>query len=226
MREAILILDFRENRVSFSAVVMFVDCAQLQIYSSAHWGDKVIITNRLTLLSFSMHLLEKLAQVKLLVFDLDGVMTNGKILVMPNGEWIREMDIKDGYSLQHAVKSGLKVAVITGSNSVQVKERLSKLGVELFYENISKKSLIINQLLTDFFIDKSAVLFMGDDLPDLDAFGAVGIKTCPADAAPELLQMADYISPKTGGNGCVRDIIEKTLRTQGKWFAPTNIQSI
>ena len=224
--EANFILDFRENRVSFSAVVMLVNYAQLQIYCSAFWTDKLIITNRLTLLSFSMHLLEKLSSVKVLVFDLDGVLTNGKVWVMPNGEWIREMDIKDGYALQHAVKSGLKVAVITGSNSIPVKERLSKLGIELFYENTPQKSLIIKQLLAEFNIDKSAVLFMGDDLPDLDAYEAVGIKTCPSDAAPELLQVADYISPKSGGNGCARDIIEKTLRAQGKWSAPANIQSI
>jgi 3-deoxy-D-manno-octulosonate 8-phosphate phosphatase (KDO 8-P phosphatase) len=173
-----------------------------------------------------MHLLEKLEQVKLLIFDLDGVLTNGKILVMPNGEWIREMDIKDGYALQFAVKAGLKVAVITGSSSFPVKERLAKLGIELFFENTPQKSLIIKRLLSDLNIDKSAALFMGDDLPDLDAFEAVGIKSCPADAAPELLQLADYISPKLGGNGCARDIIEKTLRTQGKWNASTNIQSI
>ena len=226
MIEANFILDFRENRVSFSAVVMLVNYAQLQIYSSAFWRDKVIILNRLTLLSFSMHLLEKLAAVKLLVFDLDGVLTNGKLLVMPNGEWMREMDIKDGYALQHATKSGLKVAVITGSNSVPVKERLSKLGIELFFENIHQKSLIINRLLSEFNIEKSTSLFMGDDLPDLDAFEAVGIKTCPSDAATELLHLADYISPKSGGNGCARDIIEKTLRAQGKWTAPINIQSI
>ena len=173
-----------------------------------------------------MHLLEKLEQVRLLVFDLDGVLTNGKILVMPNGEWIREMDIKDGYAIQHAVKSGLNVAVITGSLSKPVKERLLKLGVELFFENTPQKSLIINQLLSKFNINKASALFMGDDLPDLDAFEAVGIKTCPADAATELLQQADYISPKSGGNGSVRDIIEKVLRTQGKWAAPVNIQSI
>jgi len=173
-----------------------------------------------------MHLLEKLAQIKLLVFDLDGVLTNGKILVMPNGDWIREMDIKDGYALQHAVKSGLKVAVITGSATVPVRERLSRLGIELFFENIPQKSLIINKLLVEFGFEKASVLFMGDDLPDLDAFEAVGLKACPSDAAPELLQLADYISPKTGGNGCVRDIIEKTLRSQGKWTAASNIQSI
>ena len=173
-----------------------------------------------------MHLLEKLEQVRLLVFDLDGVLTNGKILVMPDGEWIREMDIKDGYAIQHALKSGLKVAVITGSSSKPVKERLLKLGVELFFENTPRKSLIINQLLSKLNIDKSSALFMGDDIPDLDAFEAVGVKTCPADAATELLQLADYISPKSGGNGSVRDIIEKVLRTQGKWSAPINIQSI
>lgn len=173
-----------------------------------------------------MHLLKKLEQVRLLVFDLDGVLTNGKILVMPDGEWIREMDIKDGYAIQHAVKSGLIVAVITGSSSKPVKERLLKLGVELFFENTPQKSLIINQLLSKFNIDKSSALFMGDDIPDLDAFQAVGVKTCPADAVTELLQQADYISPKSGGNGSVRDIIEKVLRTQGKWSAPMNIQSI
>lgn len=173
-----------------------------------------------------MHLLEKLEQVKLLVFDLDGVLTNGKILIMPDGEWIREMDIKDGYAIQHAVKSGLKVAVITGSSSKPVKERLLKLGVELFFENTPQKSLIVNELLSDLSIDKSSALFMGDDLPDLDAFKAVGVKTCPADAATELLQLADYISPKSGGDGCVRDIIEKVLRTQGKWSYSANIQSI
>ncbi len=173
-----------------------------------------------------MHLLEKLEQVKLLVFDLDGVLTNGKILIMPDGEWIREMDIKDGYAIQHAVKSGLKVAVITGSSSKPVKERLLKLGVELFFENTPQKSLIVNELLSDLSIDKSSALFMGDDLPDLDAFKAVGVKTCPADAATELLQLADYISPKSGGDGCVRDIIEKVLRTQGKWSSSANIQSI
>ncbi len=173
-----------------------------------------------------MHLLEKLEQVQILVFDLDGVMTNGKVLVMPNGEWIREMDIKDGYALQHAVKSGLKVAVITGSSSTPVKERLSTLGVELFFEKTPQKSLVINKLLDELGIDKAFALFMGDDLPDLDAFQAVGIKTCPSDAAPELLQHVDYISPKSGGNGCVRDIIEKVLRAQGKWSQPSNIQSI
>jgi 3-deoxy-D-manno-octulosonate 8-phosphate phosphatase (KDO 8-P phosphatase) len=205
---------------------MLVNYAQLQIYTSVFGTDKLFMLNRLTLLSFCMHLLEKLSQVKLLVFDLDGVLTNGKLLVMPNGEWIRQMDIKDGYALQHAVKAGLKVAVITGSYSTPVKERLSRLGIELFFENTPQKSLIINQLISEFKFDKSSALFMGDDIPDLDAFKAVGIKCCPVNAAPELLLLADYISPKSGGDGCVRDIIEKTLRTQGKWTVPTNIQSI
>lgn len=226
MAEAIFILDFSEKMVSFCAVVILMNYAKPQIYISVFWADKLFMLNRLTLLSFCMHLLEKLAQIKLLVFDLDGVLTNGKLLVMPNGEWIRQMDIKDGYALQHAVKAGLKVAVITGSFSAPVKERLSRLGIELFFENTPKKSLIIKQLIAQFDIEKSSVLFMGDDIPDLDAFEAVGIKSCPADAAPELMQLADYISPKSGGDGCARDIIEKILRVQGKWSATTHIQSI
>lgn len=173
-----------------------------------------------------MHLLEKLSRLQLLVFDLDGVLTNGKLLIMPNGEWVREMDIKDGFALQHAVKSGFIIAVITGSSSTPVKQRLSKLGIELFFENTASKSIIINELLLRYGIDKSASMFMGDDIPDLDAFAAVSVKCCPADAATDVLEKADYISPRTGGNGCVRDIVEKIMRTQGKWLITSNTKSI
>lgn len=173
-----------------------------------------------------MHLLEKISHLRLLVFDLDGVLTNGKLLILPNGEWVREMDIKDGFALQYAVKAGLIIAVITGSSSIPVKQRLSRLGIELFFENAVSKSIIINDLLSKYGIDKSAAMFMGDDIPDLDAFTAVSVKCCPADAASDVLEMADYISPKNGGNGCVRDVIEKILRAQGKWVMGSTIQSI
>ena len=163
---------------------------------------------------------------KLVIFDLDGVLTNGKVSVMPNGEWIREMDIKDGFALQHAVKSGLQIAVITGSFSTAVGERLKKLGIHNYFQNVSSKSAILNELMKRLAIKPEAVLFMGDDIPDLDAFSVVGLKACPADAVTEIIENADYISPQPGGNGCVRDIIEKVLRTQGKWSAPKNIQSI
>ena len=173
-----------------------------------------------------MSILEKFAQVQLLAFDLDGVLTNGKLLIMPNGEWVREMDIKDGYALQHAVKSGLHVAVITGSSSPSVGKRLQKLGINDYFENTSSKSMVLSKLMERFNLSPDQVLFMGDDIPDLDAFGIAGCKACPADAVQEVQAHADYISPKTGGNGCVRDVVEKVMKTKDLWLNSTNTQSI
>ncbi len=187
----------------------------------------LFVMNGLTLnQSIVMSVLEKFHLIQLLAFDLDGVLTNGKVSVMPNGDWIREMDIKDGYALQHAVKSGLQIAVITGSFSAAVGERLQKLGIHHYFQNVSSKSAILNELMKSLDIKPEAVLFMGDDIPDLDAFSVVGLKACPADAVAEITENADYISPQTGGNGCVRDVIEKTMRTKGLWMKSTNTQSI
>ena len=173
-----------------------------------------------------MQLLNKFQQIRLIVFDMDGVLTNGKLLLLSTDEWIREMDIKDGYALQLAVRSGLLIAVITGSSSDPVKKRLSVLGIDMFYDRVVSKGEKIIELVNELQLNKDEVLFMGDDIPDLEAFEQVGLKTCPADAVIELKQSADYISTYTGGNGCVRDVIEKTLRVQGKWVQSVPIQSI
>ena len=173
-----------------------------------------------------MQLLDKFLQVRLLIFDMDGVLTNGKLLLMPNNEWVREMDIKDGFALQLAVKSGFVVAVMTGSSCEPVKNRLSILGVDRFYDKVSSKAEKVKELMNEFSFQKEEVLFMGDDIPDLEAFVLAGVRTCPADAVVEVRTSADYISTKTGGNGCVRDVIEKVLRVQGKWVHTTDIQSI
>lgn len=173
-----------------------------------------------------MSLLEKFSRVKLIAFDLDGVLTNGKLLIMPDGEWIREMDIKDGYALQHAVKAGLHIAVITGSSSQAVGQRLKKLGINHFFEHTTSKAEVLSSLIKTFALQHDEVLFMGDDIPDLDAFNVAGIKTCPADAVQEVIAKADYISPCTGGNGCARDVIEKVMKTKGLWLNNTSTQSI
>lgn len=173
-----------------------------------------------------MQLLNKFQQIRLVVLDMDGVLTNGKLLLLSSDEWIREMDIKDGYALQLAVKSGLFIAVITGSSSDPVKKRLSVLGIDRFYDRVTYKGAKIIELMNDLQLNKNEILFMGDDIPDLEAFEQVGVKTCPADAVIELKQSADYISTYTGGNGCVRDVIEKILRVQGKWVQTAHVQSI
>ncbi|MFN5421670.1 MAG: KdsC family phosphatase [bacterium] len=173
-----------------------------------------------------MQLLDKFKQIRLIVFDMDGVLTNGKLLLLSTDQWIREMDIKDGFALQLAVKSGLIIAVITGSSSEPVKSRLSMLGVDRFYDRIVSKGEKIVELMDDLQLSKHEVLFMGDDIPDLEVFQHVGIRSCPADAAIDLKNEADYISPNNGGNGCVRDVLEKVLRVQGKWIESVRVQSI
>lgn len=173
-----------------------------------------------------MSILEKFSRIKLLAFDLDGVLTDGKLLIMPDGEWIRQMDIKDGYALQHAVKSGLHIAVITGSSSSAVGKRLYKLGIQDYFENTSSKSTVLTSLSQKLNLQPEEVLFMGDDIPDLDAYKVSGLKVCPADAVQEVLAAADYISPIKGGHGCVRDVIEKVMKTRDLWMNTTNTQSI
>ena len=173
-----------------------------------------------------MNLLERLLHIKLMVFDLDGVLTDGKVLLIGNGEWTRQMHIKDGYAIQHAIKSGFQIAVISGSHSDQVDMRLKKLGVTTFIQGANKKSTHLIQMLQQHGYSNENLLYMGDDIPDLDPFNIAGVKVCPADAAVELKTAADIITLKEGGNGCVREIIEKVMRIQDKWNEDNEISSI
>lgn len=174
----------------------------------------------------AVHILEKFSKIKLLAFDLDGVLTSGKLLIHDENMWLREMNIKDGLAIQMALKNGIQIAVITGSFSSQVEKRLNYLGVSDFIQKSSSKSKALESLQTMHKISAEQTLFMGDDLPDLDAFAVAGLKTCPSDAVEEVKQQSDYISIFKGGEGCVRDVIEKTLKTQGKWNHSSFIQSI
>ena len=173
-----------------------------------------------------INLLERYAQLRLMVFDLDGVLTNGKVLLMGDDEWIREMDLKDGYAIQHAIKNGISIAVITGSHSNPVASRLKKLGVHLFFQNIKDKGVCLTEIMLDLGLEKSQVLFMGDDIPDLEAFAIAGIAACPADAVREIKQQSNFVSTKSGGNGCVREIIEKVMLVQNTWLLNSKTQSI
>jgi 3-deoxy-D-manno-octulosonate 8-phosphate phosphatase (KDO 8-P phosphatase) len=173
-----------------------------------------------------MNLLETFSKINTFVFDVDGVMTDGSLLVMPNNEFLRTMDIKDGYALQLAVKAGYHVFVITGSHSIPVAHRLRYLGIKEFHQKVKDKKECLNQLLGKYSLTVNTVLFMGDDMPDVVVMQSVGISCCPADAAIDVLKMAHYISPKNGGKGCVRDVIEKVMKLQGKWHADEEIKSI
>ncbi len=155
--------------------------------------------------------------IKAFVFDIDGVLTDGMLHVPEEGELLRRMNIKDGYALQLAVKKGFKVWIISGGKSEAVRKRLKNLGVHEVYLSAENKKACLQQLMDEAGLDKEQVLYMGDDMPDLAAMELCGLKTCPEDAVSDIRKIADYISPYAGGQGCVRDVIEKTMKIAGVW---------
>lgn len=172
-----------------------------------------------------MNVLERFSPIRLFAFDMDGVLTDGSVLVMPEGEWVRRMHIRDGFALQLAVKKGYEVALISGSWSQPVADRMRKLGVQHVFEKVSDKSTCLNDLMYTLGLKAEQVLFMGDDVPDLPALHIAGLPACPADAVDDVRLIARYISPFKGGEGCVRDVIEKTLRLNGHWDHESGLRS-
>ena len=160
---------------------------------------------------------QRLARITTLIFDVDGVLTDGKIIITTEGEMYRQMDTKDGYALKCALNEGLKVVIISGGTNEGVRDRLKALGVFDIYMGAYHKLEAFRDLLDNYSISPDTILYMGDDVPDIPVMEKVGVSCCPNDAVADVLAMADYVSPKKGGAGCVRDILEQVLRGQGKW---------
>lgn len=171
------------------------------------------------------NVLAMLQRVTTFVFDVDGVLTNGNILIMPNGLMARQMNIKDGYALQLAVKTGYRVVIISGGNSPEVKERLHLLGIQEVYMRITDKKGCLDEYILFNKLQPEEMLFMGDDMPDLQVMQSVGVACCPADAAREIQDIAHYISIRKGGEGCARDVIEKVMKLRGNWHIDSQIKS-
>jgi len=159
----------------------------------------------------------KLSKIKTFIFDVDGVLTNCRMLITEAGEFLRTMNVRDGAAMKMALKAGYRVSIITKGNSIGVKDRLIFLGADPVYDDVSDKRVALKDLEENHNISLMNSLYMGDDLADLVVFDKVLLATCPRDAAPEVIKKAEFISPKNGGDGCVRDIIERVMRTQGKW---------
>ena len=172
-----------------------------------------------------MNLLDQFKKIKTFVFDIDGVLTDGTVIVLSGDQQLRRMNIKDGFALQMAVIKGYRVFIISGGNSEAVKERLAKLGVTDVYMSVHDKKSFLQKMLTDIKQDWQDVLYMGDDLPDLELMQVAGISACPADAVAEIRETAKYISPLAGGAGCARDVIEKVLRQNDHWHFTTTVAS-
>lgn len=160
---------------------------------------------------------EKLVKISCFVLDVDGVLTNGSLILVPGGEQARVMHIRDGYAVQHAIKSGYRVLILSGGKSEEVRTRLKGLGVTDIEMNCDDKLNALIDYMAEYSLKKEEILYIGDDIPDLAAMKSCGMAACPADAAQEIKKICHYISPFRGGEGCVRDIIEQALKVQGKW---------
>lgn len=164
-----------------------------------------------------MNVLALFEKIRFFVFDIDGVLTDGMLHVQESGELLRRMNIRDGYALQLAIKKGYKVWVISGGKSTAAQSRLERLGVTQVHIGVADKKACLQQLMEQHHTAKEAVLYMGDDMPDMDAMQLCGLKCCPQDAASDIKSVCDYISPVQGGFGCVRDVIEKVLKLNNDW---------
>jgi 3-deoxy-D-manno-octulosonate 8-phosphate phosphatase (KDO 8-P phosphatase) len=161
---------------------------------------------------------EKLRKVNTFIFDYDGVLTDGTMILTSTGDALRTANVKDGYAMQLAVKKNYRIAVISGGYSESVRRRFESLKVEDVFLGVEKKIDVYDQYLKTHSLTDEQVLFMGDDIPDFEIMQRAGVPTCPADAAEEIKRTATYISHLGGGKGCVRDVIEQVLKVQEKWM--------
>jgi 3-deoxy-D-manno-octulosonate 8-phosphate phosphatase (KDO 8-P phosphatase) len=160
-----------------------------------------------------------LSKIKAIVFDVDGVLSRETITMNINGEPMRTVNIKDGYAIQLAMKMGLRIVILTGAASESIRVRYENLGVKDIYMKCGVKISVYDEFLAKYGYNDSEIIYMGDDIPDYQVMKRCGCPVCPADACPEIKAISCYISDKTGGNGCGRDIIEQVLIAQGKWLS-------
>ena len=160
---------------------------------------------------------DKLSKIKLLALDVDGVLTDGTINIGDNGELYKGFNAKDGLGISCALRSGLKVAIITGRKSEIIHKRSAELGITLLCEGVKDKYAELIKLTKELALTKEEVAYMGDDLNDLPAFRAAGFSFAPQDAVTEVVNNADCVVRKDGGRGAVRAAIEMILKAQDKW---------
>lgn len=163
--------------------------------------------------------MEKAKNIKLVILDVDGVMTDGHIIIDDNGVESRNFDIKDGMGVVVLMMSGVEVAIITSKKSVAVRHRAEELKIKRFYEGIKKKTEPYEEMLKDMGITDEQVCYVGDDLVDLSMMKRVGLPVAVADAVQDVKDRAEYVTQARGGRGAVREVAEMILKTQGKWDA-------
>lgn len=159
-----------------------------------------------------------LKNIRAVIFDVDGVLSCQTITLDSTGEPLRTINVKDGYAIQLACKLGLRVCIVTGGNTDAVRKRYEGLGVKDLYLGCSVKIEAYNELKTKYSLADSEVIYVGDDIPDIEVMKRVGCPCCPADACADIKRISKYISAYDGGCGIGRDIIEQVLKAQGLWL--------
>jgi 3-deoxy-D-manno-octulosonate 8-phosphate phosphatase (KDO 8-P phosphatase) len=162
---------------------------------------------------------EKLKRITTFIFDVDGVLTNGTVFASTSGELLRSFNTKDGYALQLAVKNGYNLCIISGGKGEGTHIRFKNLGIPDIHLGVHNKIAVYQEYLQKRGIDCSQVMYMGDDIPDMEVMKLVELACCPADAAEEIKAICHYISPFSAGNAAARDVIEKVMKIQGKWLS-------
>ncbi len=160
---------------------------------------------------------DRLNAVKLLVLDVDGVLTDGRFIIMPSGEEYKPFNAKDGSGIKYWIRAGGTVAFISGRDSAAVAARAEELGVDIVRQGCKRKAPVLTAVLDELEMAPGAVMVVGDDLPDLPLFDLCGLTACPADAVDEVREAADYVCRARGGDGCVREVVELLLKGTGRW---------
>ncbi len=163
------------------------------------------------------NILSAFKDIKVFVFDIDGVLTDGKLLITEEGNWLRQMNIKDGYALSAAVKKGFKIWIISGAKNEAIKRRLTTLGINEIHTEVSSKKELLQSIARKEYAKLNEILYMGDDIPDIAVMKICGLPCAPFDAVEEVKEVSTYISSFKGGEGCVRDVIEKVMKLNGCW---------
>jgi YrbI family 3-deoxy-D-manno-octulosonate 8-phosphate phosphatase len=161
--------------------------------------------------------LESAKKIKLVAFDVDGVLTDGRISYTSAGDEIKSFNVRDGHAIKLLGRAGLTAAIITGRASPMVDRRSAELGIEMVYQGVRDKNVVLDEIMELTGNPLEAIAYMGDDVVDLPVMGQVGIGCCPADAADEVLERADLVTIAAGGQGAVRELIMMILKAQGKY---------
>lgn len=159
----------------------------------------------------------KIERIKLLLLDVDGVMTDGKIYFSNGGERSWAFDVRDGSGIRYLTRAGVQVGIVTGKKNNAVSHRANDLDLSIVYKNVMNKVTVLSEILLKQNLLPEEVAFVGDDLLDLPVMERVGLSIAVADAAPEIKEAADFVTTKLGGNGAVREVCEMILKVQGKW---------